>query len=644
MCGIAGVVRTDGGMADRSAIERMVRSLRHRGPDAMNCSSYGTGSALLGHTRLAIIDLSTGNQPMSSADGNIGLVFNGEIYNYLELRDQLSSMGRSFQTQSDTEVILQLYEHAGPGAITRLRGMFAFAIYDHGARRLILARDRVGKKPLYYMELGGAIVFASELKAIIAYLGTAPDVDWSFLADYFSLGYIPQPHTPFRQIRKLEAGNYLILEDGKIQIKSYWRVPRFEPLDIQEAEAKERVAAAMKEAVAIRLRSDVPFGALLSGGIDSSLVTALMVGSGKLIEQARTFSVGFKGSDHNELPTADRIASHLGTVHDDQMLEIDVAAVLPKISWHMDEPFADSSAVPTWYVASMAASKVKMVLSGDGGDELFCGYERYNRLRQIAAIRERPLISGALSIIGGLIPRSSTGLPGKLRRLTGYLRQPEDIVYTQLVGILSRDDLDAMGISPHSSYPPAVISQAWSGGSTILDRAMYTDIHSYLLEDVLVKVDRMAMAHALEVRSPLLDHELLQLAASIPLGFKRKGNFGKVILRSLASQMLPAEILKLPKHGFSAPVDEWYRGGALRQPLEEEIEEGEDVIGHLCPAAIQLLLRDVDHGVPASGEKLFALHTLLLWYRLFVKNPQSSFDVNPSSAEHAPIHWVTLQH
>ncbi len=642
MCGIAGAIRTDGGLFDRAGLERMVRSLAHRGPDSLVCRSYHMGRAGLGHARLAIIDLSTGDQPMSSHDGEVGLVFNGEIYNYVELRSQLEKDGISFSSKSDTEVILRLYERHGEAAINRLRGMFAFAIYDSKKEKLILARDRLGKKPLYYMERNHEILFASELKAILAYLGEAPEVDWSFLSDYLMLGYIPQPATPFRDIRKLQAGHYLVVEQGKRSLKPYWSVPDFQPSEMSLDEVRERTKNALQEAVSIRLQSDVPFGALLSGGIDSSLVTALMVQSGKLTETARTFSVGFQDQEHNELAAAAAIANHLGTSHREEVLEIDVADVLPRIVWHMDEPFADSSAIPTWYVSAMAAREVKMVVSGDGGDELFCGYDRYAKLAQILAIKKRRVLAGFIFAAGLLLPSSAAGAFGKISRLASYLIETPEKVHTRLVGIFGPEALRFLGIDNKYVFPPVLISNAWfSGGGTDLDRAMHTDIGSYLLEDVLVKVDRMSMAHSLEVRSPLLDHELLELAATIPLRFKSLGSKkGKLILRDLAAGLLPEAILMLPKRGFSSPVDEWYRSGPLRSQFQEEIQKSSEVLMRFRSGAIHDLFDAVDRGVPATGEKLFALHTLLIWHRLCVKGmSESSINLNLGKFD-KKVSWV----
>lgn len=642
MCGIVGAIRIDGGLFDRDGLERMVRTLAHRGPDSLACQSYRRGQAGLGHARLAIIDLSTGDQPMSSHDGEVGLVFNGEIYNYVELRRQLEKEGVAFSSKSDTEVILRLYERHGEAAINRLRGMFAYAIYDSKKEKLILARDRLGKKPLYYMERNHEILFASELKAILAYLGEAPEVDWSFLPDYLMLGYIPQPATPFREIRKLQAGHCLVVEQGKRTLSPYWSVPDFQPSEMSLDEARARTKTVLQEAVSIRLQSDVPFGALLSGGIDSSLVTALMVQSGKLTETARTFSVGFQDQEHNELAAAAAIANHLGTSHREELLEIDVADVLPRIVWHMDEPFADSSAIPTWYVSAMAAREVKMVVSGDGGDELFCGYDRYAKLAQILAIKKRKVLAGFIFAAGLLLPSSVAGTLGKISRLASYLRETPEKVHTRLVGIFGPEALRSLGIDSNVVFPPVLISNSWSsGGQTYLDRAMYTDVGSYLLEDVLVKVDRMSMAHSLEVRSPLLDHELLELAATIPLMFKRQGSGkGKIILRDLAAGLLPEEILTLPKRGFSAPVDEWYRIGPLRNQLKEEVTKSHEMMEFFRAGAIQDLFDAVDRGVPATGEKLFTLHTLLIWHHLYVKGmSESSINLHLGKLD-KKVNWV----
>jgi asparagine synthase (glutamine-hydrolysing) len=619
VCGIAGVVSLDGSPFDRRGLERMVRSLSHRGPDALSCASLSEGTVGLGHARLSIIDLETGGQPMASEDGATALVFNGEIYNYLELREELVREGCRFSTASDTEVLLRLLEARGPSATDLLRGMFAFAHHDARVHRTVLARDRLGKKPLFWLLDPRRLVFASETKAILAYLGGTPPGDWSFLGDYLALGYIPDPATPFAAIRKLPPAHRLVLEDGRPVVERYWS-PRRTPASIAGAEeAERRLEEVLAEAVDIRLRSDVEFGALLSSGIDSGLVTSFMARSGKA-GRPRTFSVGFREGVHDELDGARAVARHLDTVHREEVIDVDVSEVLPRIAWHMEEPFADSSAVPTYRVCSMAARHVKMVLSGDGGDELFGGYDRYRRVLQLERLRGSAAVRWAAAF-------ARAGLGRRAARIGRLLEEDPAVAYAELVGIFPSAAIARLGVPLAGGYPPPPIPALWSeAAGHDIDRAMAVDLETYLPGDVLVKVDRMSMAHSLEVRSPLLDHRVVELASSVPAILKRvRPDRGKEILRRLARSSLPPDAVDLPKRGFSAPVDAWYcDGGELRRPLLREAAEGDEVLGRMDRGAVERLLSPAHLREPSCGERLFALHTLLLWHRLFVREFSAS--------------------
>lgn len=582
MCGIAGFVDFDGHVRSEAAavLRRMTDVLVHRGPDGEGL--FVDDHAALGHRRLSIIDVARGHQPMGAAGQAVQIVFNGEIYNYRALRDELEAAGHRFATCSDTEVILQGYLAWGERCVERLNGMFAFAIWDSRNRRLFLARDRVGKKPLYYWRDGARIAFASELKALRALgLPQGGEIDEQALDCYFVYGYIPAPRTIHRGVHKLRAAHTMFVDDAGERSIRYWtlRWGNGETRSTDPESVVDELESLLDEAVRCRLMSEVPLGAFLSGGLDSSLVVSAMSRlSGKPVS---THSIGFDEAGFSELPTARATAGLLDCEHHEYTVRPDAVDVLPRIAHHFDEPLADSSAVPTWYVCEMARRSVTVALSGDGGDEAFAGYtfryvphEMESRVRRRVPAAIRAPLFGAL----GHVWPASARLPRFLRLKTVFENlavSDVEAFHRDLAwlredtrrGLYSRDFLRRLqGFTPRETvYPHYLGNEA----SDALGRAQYADMHFYLPEDVLVKADRMSMAHSLEVRSPLLDYRILEYAARLPSSMKMNTRNGKLPLRALARRRLPESLLALPKRGFSIPAAQWLR--AELAPMVEDL-------------------------------------------------------------------------
>jgi asparagine synthase (glutamine-hydrolysing) len=615
MCGIAGAVRPRGGLTPAET-QAMADVLAHRGPDGEGVRLLSGLTAGLGHRRLSIIDLTTGQQPMCNEDESVWITFNGEIYNDPDLRPRLEERGHAFKTHSDTESIVHLYEDEGEDCVKRLRGMFAFAIWDVRRRRLLLACDRLGKKPLFYAQSGDTFLFGSELKALLAFPGFAPEVDWSFLDAYLALGYVPAPATPFRGLQKLPPAHVLVLDEGKPpRVSRYWE-PSFVKRVISEGQALEELDHRLREAVRIRLRSDVPFGAFLSGGVDSGTVVALM--SRHLSSPVKTFSVGFEEDAYNELPHAREVARIAGTEHHETMVRMGDLSILPALARSLDEPFADASALPTYHVSKAAAEHVRMALSGDGGDELFGGYARYRKelvLRLVspaaAALRpfRRPLARHAL--FGRRAQRFSA--------VVYHAALPFGQSYETAVGILTPEARRA--VLAGRAGGEWWLSQWFRRFEAleVADRMMAVDMNSYLPGDILVKVDRMSMACSLEVRAPLLDHELVEFAASLPVSLKVTRRGGKHLLRRYAERLLPPSLVNRKKQGFAIPLDQWFRGDAARMLLDV-MEAERDVVKDLFQrATLVQWLEDHRRGMANHGERLWAILMVLLWYHVVVR-------------------------
>jgi asparagine synthase (glutamine-hydrolysing) len=562
MCGIAGIADVTGRPVNRALLQAMTNVQAHRGPDGE--SMVCVGAVGLGHRRLAIIDLVTGDQPMSSDDGSIQIVFNGEIYNFRELRRDLEASGSRFRTASDTEVILRAYEADGPACVRRLRGMFAFAIVDERAGRLVLARDRVGIKPLVYSWDGRRLLFASEIKAILEDPAVARDLDLEALGQYLTFHYVPAPRTIFAAIRKLPPASTLVLslKGGEPVVSRYWSL-RFAPdAGVTEGNLVERLRAELSDAVRCHMISDVPIGAFLSGGLDSSTVVALMAQASPT--PIRTFSIGFDEADFDELRFARQVAARYGTDHYELVVKPNALEVLPKLAWHFDEPFADSSAIPTYYVSKITREHVTVALSGDGGDENFAGYRRYaralglhQRLDQGPGQLARPL----LKLASQLLP---VGAPGQA--MAGMLGAGPLERYFRLVTYQRRETLrrllsDELVDLASSGPDVATFSRLAAEGQApdYVSTLQHIDIATYLPDDILAKVDRASMAVSLESRVPLLDHRLMEFVATVPSSLKLRNGGGKYLLQRAMAQDLPAEILTRKKMGFGVPLGAWFR-------------------------------------------------------------------------------------
>jgi len=626
MCGIAGIFYRDRSRpASLEEVQAMAAVLRHRGPDA--AGAWVDGPVGLGHRRLRIIDLEGGGQPMVSEDGRTAVVFNGEIYNFRELRAELRAAGHRFAGQSDTEVLLHAYEQLGARCVERLRGMFAFAVWDGRTRRLFLARDRVGIKPLYYSWDGERFLFGSELKAILQHPAVARALDPFALDEYLTYLYVPAPRTIFRGVAKLRPGHTLTVSAAGIADREYWDLT-FEPRTAPgRPDSAARLLEALRDAVRAHLVSDVPLGAFLSGGVDSSAVVALM--AGLLEAPVRTTSIGFRDGGYDELPFARMVSRRFGTQPHERRVEADAAAVLDRLVWHFDEPFADSSMVPTYAVSQAAREAVTVCLSGDGGDENFAGYRRYRF--DLLEQRLRRLLPGALGsalcgTLGRLYPKADW-LPRPLRAktlLTNLSLSPERAYFHSMSWFTPamKAQLYAPGLrSALQGYDPFLVMAPHfqrARGWDPLSRLQYVDIKTYLADDILTKVDRASMAHALEVRVPLLDHQVMEHAAGIPAGDKLRGGEGKYILKQALAGLLPEAVLHRPKMGFAIPLAGWLRG-ELKEAFEDAVLAPDAFLAGLCdPAPIRRWWSQHQRGTRDYAYHLWALLVLERWGRRFM--------------------------
>ena len=620
MCGIAGLISLDGrALPGPQTLDAMCRTIVHRGPDDQG--TFHTDWAAIGMRRLSIIDVAGGHQPVTSAGGRIQLVFNGEIYNFRELRQTLEARGYAFQSHSDSECIAHAYAEYGTDCFAMLRGMFAIAIVDQDRRRLVLARDRIGKKPLYLGELSpGVLGFGSELKTLLAVPGWQPRISMDAVQDFFSLGYIPAPDTIFEGIGKLPPGHWMSIEPGQdggapnIVQTRYSHVDFLPKWTDNEDTLQERLFAELDDAVRVRLVSDVPFGAFLSGGLDSSVVCALM--TRHLSQPLKTFSIGFDEAGFDELPDARRVAQHLGTEHHEMVVRPDAANLLETLVHHFDEPFGDSSAIPTFLVSQLAARHVKMVLSGDGGDELFAGYSRYRRYATLQRIRRATLgMAPGLAKLGGAL------LPGaRGRRLSGIgqrlgLPWPDD--YLALVALANPADLRLLFGERAHADPFSSVRQRFvrSDIDSHAEQILSGDMDTYLVDDILVKVDRTTMANSLEARAPLLDQNLIAFAARLPFDLKLRGEQGKYLFRKVAARLLPAEVLTKRKQGFAIPLATWFRNDLRPMLLDTIGSRAFKERGIFDQAGIQRLVNEHQQGLQDRGELLWMVMVLETWMR-----------------------------
>jgi asparagine synthase (glutamine-hydrolysing) len=625
MCGIAGFV----GQGNRGSLQAMVGTLIHRGPDDEGLW-FAPGIAL-GMRRLAIIDLTGGQQPMTNEDETLRLVFNGEIYNFRELRSDLIQRGHSFRTQSDTEVLLHLYEEMGPTCVERLRGMFAFALWDASRKSLFLARDRMGKKPLFYWHRDGLFLFASEIKALLCHPAVSRDPDWEAFHHYLAFGYTPAERSIFDGIAKLPPAHTAILQDDAVTLHQYWTLPHGDSILDDHASAHEvasRVRHALREAVRLRLESDVPLGVFLSGGIDSSAVVASM--REVTSQRIATFSIGFGRSapSFDELPYARMVAQRFETDHTEEILEPKVVDLLPSIIHHFDEPFADSSAIPTFVVAQATARYVKVVLSGIGGDETFGGYPRYLGLRlseRFARIPRR-LRSILSTIVPHMVPDSeaSRNLGDWTRRFFLGVEQPLPDRYLgwtrffdeAYLGRLARPDLrELWRTNAETHQRTAFADHAFDDP---VDGAFRVDLTTYLPDDLLAMADRMSMAHSLELRAPFCDHRVVEESLRIPPSMKIPGFRLKGMLKAAFADTLPPQILSHRKQGFMIPLGRWLRTD-LRDMMEDLLAPDQVLTrGLFVPDAVEALKREHLGGTRSHSDRLWTLMMAELWMRSYL--------------------------
>ncbi|RXR00884.1 asparagine synthase (glutamine-hydrolyzing) [Pseudoxanthomonas composti] len=621
MCGIAGLVVAPGQPAPSLALgQRMTEVIAHRGPD--DTGIHHDQRALLGMRRLAIIDVAGSHQPLYGADRRVALVFNGEIYNYRELRRELEAAGHVFHTQGDTEVILQAYLRWGADAFTRLDGMFGVAIWDTRSGELLLARDRLGEKPLYYTANAQRILFGSELKSLLQSPDCPREIDPDALRAYLTYGYVPCPRSIFRDVHKLPPGHLLRVCNGQVSLHRYWQPSMGPKLQLSQTEAAEQLETLLDQAVSSRLVADVPFGAFLSGGLDSSTVVALM--ARRMQRPVKTFTIGFSEDAYNELDDARRVARHLGTEHHELVVQPDAVGLLDKLVFHFDEPFADASAVPTYLVSELAAQHVKMVLTGDGGDELFGGYDRYLKLMTLersGALRKPAAL--ALSMAGAIVPDP---LGKRLGRIGERMRLPFAQRYLSGVALTRPDTASALraGAGGAQHYDLPLLHQAGSdlgAGDSVLDRAVAIDLQSYLPDDILVKLDRMAMAASLEGRSPFLATSLVEFALRLPESLRVRDGRGKHLLREVAAPWLPPRAISKPKQGFGVPLPAWFRGPLRALAADTFASRSFRERGLIDPAAADGLLAEHLSGAVDHSEPLWQVLCLERWARTFLDAP-----------------------
>lgn len=622
MCGITGIVRRDGAQIDRELLARMNGAIRHRGPDDDGFYfSEGVGLAM---RRLAIIDLKSGQQPIHNADKTAWIVFNGEIYNYRELRKQLEALGHSFYTDSDTEAIVHAYDEYGTDCPKYLRGMFAFAIWHERDKSLFLARDRVGKKPLLYAQTNGQLIFGSEFTALLTHPDVSREVDYEAIHHYLSFICVPAPLTAYQSIRKLEPGHWLLWRNGEIKRERYWQLDFSKKIDISEQEAGERVVDLLREAVRVRLMSEVPLGAFLSGGIDSSAVVALMAQESS--ERVKTFSIGFAEQDFSELHHARRVAEHVGADHHEFIVRPNAMEVLPTLVEHYGEPFADSSAIPSYYVSRETRAHVTVALNGDGGDECFAGYERYAAMN-LAQRYLRLLPSGLIKNVAKAMPnfQSRSNPFGKGKRFLNAASLTPVQRYLRWISAFDESaklDLYSNDFQRQTSgYSTVGIIQPWfakANGAGIVDATLLTDTMTYLPNDLLVKMDIASMTVSLEARSPFLDHHLMEFAASLPEKLKLRRMTTKYLLKRVLKDLVPVENLVRKKMGFGVPIGHWFRG--TMQPFLRETLLSDKALarGLFQPDKVRQIIEEHVRGSVNHEHRLWSLLMLELWFERFI--------------------------
>jgi len=636
MCGIAGiVVSPDQEPLDAHLVSRMCRALVHRGPDDEGV--FVKGGVGLGMRRLSIIDIAGGHQPVFNEDRSIYVVFNGEIYNHPELRRELQNRGHVFASHSDTEVIVHLYEELGANCVHKLRGMFAFAVFDDKRSRLLLARDRLGKKPLHYALMGGRFFFGSEIKALLAgEPALASETDSTALLEYFYFGYIPDPRTAFAKIKKLPPAHLLEFEKGQIRLKQYWDLPEYGTYNpSSEEQCLEELEEKLAEAVRIRLLADVPLGALLSGGTDSSTIVALMARASS--RPVKTFSVGFRDAQFNEAPFARIVAEKFATDHHELVLEPKVRETIESLAYSMEEPFGDSSALPTYYISKLAREYVTVVLSGDGGDEAFAGYDRYSTHLQQRARFAFPNWGGRF-YREKLYSRIPFGFPG--RNYAYSLSLPTEERYVDAVSLAPYDRnyelLSSDFVGSEARHPLDLFRELMRNAPAkdVVGRVLYLDTKTYLPCDILTKVDRMSMLASLEARVPLLDHVLLEWVTSLHPRWKMAKNRRKYILEELAVRVgVPRRVIDRPKQGFALPLVHWMKR-ELKDLVLTLLEPATLQRGYFNARGVERLVDRFLKGYDDDPTPIWRLLMFELWYRNFVHTRDSRLPATSGN-------WVT---
>ncbi|HHT9116991.1 MAG TPA: asparagine synthase (glutamine-hydrolyzing) [Candidatus Hypogeohydataceae bacterium YC38] len=630
MCGIFGKTNFNNRPIDPDVVERALSVMVHRGPDDMGTHfSSSTGwNVALGHRRLSIIDLAGGHQPLSNEDGKVWVVFNGQIYNFKELRKELEAQGHRFRTNCDTEVLVHAYEEHGTGFLEKLNGMFALALWDERKKLLFLARDRLGIKPLYYSKLKEGFIFASEVKALLQDPEVKREIDVESLSMYLTLNYILSPHSMVKGISKLPPGHALIVNEGGYRLWQYWDIEIDNKLQLKEEQYCERIRSLLETAVRRRLMSDVPLGAFLSGGIDSTAVVSYMSSSTNKAPQ--TFSIGFEEKSYSELPHARYAAQYLGTEHHDLVVEPKIETTLPRLIWYNDEPLGDSSCIPMYFLAQLARKYVKVALSGDGGDENFAGYDTYiaDKLATLYKLLPRLLRSNCIARPVNMLPHSLSKVSYSYK-LNQFVRgadfSPEKahyfwrVIFTEeekeklfspdcLRSIKSLDTFDYFR-QYFNKYPKA----------DLLDRCLYVDFKTWLVDDILTKVDRASMAHSLEVRVPFLDHELVEFAMRIPSYYKLKGLSSKYILKRALRGQVSARTLSRKKEGFNSPLSYWLKKELKELALENLAYKKIEELGFFNPLYVKQVLDEYFLGRKDNSLKIWGLLNLVMWHEQFMQ-------------------------
>jgi asparagine synthase (glutamine-hydrolysing) len=623
MCGITGKVSLRGNV-DASLIERMCSVIEHRGPDSRGV--FVGGGVGLGVQRLAIIDLQTGDQPIFNEDQSIVVVLNGEIYNYRELRSSLVAEGHRFASHSDTEVIVHLYEDRGDDCVKMLRGMFAFALWDARRERLLLARDRIGKKPLYFSFDGTSLWFGSEAKAILQDPSINRDVDYAAIDAFLHYRHVPNGASAFAALSRLPPAHTLVFDERGVNQKRYWNLSYSEQIHKSDEEACDLIRTHLLEATRLRLRSDVAVGAFLSGGVDSSAVVA--AAAQQISGRLKTFTIGFPNERLDERASAREVARLFDTDHHELVVEPQLIDVLPRLTWHYGEPFADQSAIPSFYLSEMTRRDVTVALNGDGGDESFAGYRRYVGIDVARRLERVPTV--AARITDGVFTRLGTGPAqdtkrARLLRLSRVLQLDPASRYGMWTACFNRDERRALYTSEFAAHvisnsPESALREAYvsSNAPTLVERLLDVDAQTYLPDQLLVKMDIASMAHSLEVRSPMLDHVFMEVAASLPVSAKISRGTSKRLLKDAVRPWIPGNLLDRPKRGFTTPIASWLRNELRQLPATILLDPRARNRGIFERRGLEQLISDHQRGRADNSDKLWALIQLELWFRTYV--------------------------